>query len=87
MHFCIIHALDASRVQKRTVWVHYCIITRREAEMVHKCTPPPYPAQLTFATYEINPSRWAFCTASARFRTPNFRYSVEVCSLTVCGDR
>src|SRR5215207_1216072 len=31
--------------------------------------------------------RWAFCTASARLRAPSLRYSEEVCSLTVWGDR
>ena len=36
---------------------------------------------------EISPSRCAFCTASARLRTPSLRYSDEVCSLIVCGDR
>ena len=36
---------------------------------------------------EISPSRWAFCTASARLRTPSLRYSDEVCSLIVCGER
>src|SRR4051794_18672301 len=37
--------------------------------------------------YEIRPRRWAFCTASARLRTPSLRYRLDVCSLTVCGLR
>ena len=34
-----------------------------------------------------SPSRWARWTASARLRTLSLRYSVLVCSLTVCGER
>ena len=35
----------------------------------------------------ISPRRCAFCTASARLRTDSLRYSDDVCSLTVCGER
>ena len=39
MHFCIIRRRFPSRVQKSTVYGRFCIITGRDAEMVHKCTP------------------------------------------------
>ena len=37
--------------------------------------------------HAVSPRRCAFCTASARLRTESLRYSDDVCSLTVCGER